>query len=78
MTVQDVTGDSKLPLDQNRQRLLKEVRVSLSTYEARYELASDQLEGELAAGRIRETAEICDWVIALHSYRLLERERPSA
>jgi hypothetical protein len=78
MTVQDVTGDSKLLLDQNRQRLLKELRASLHTYEARYELASDQLEGELAAGRIRETAEICDWVIALHSYRLLERERPSA
>ena len=41
-------------------------------YEARYELRSDQVEAELQAGRLRDTAEICDWVIAYHTYQRVQ------
>lgn len=61
-------------LEQNRQRLLKELRALMWGYEARYELGSDWVEAELAAGRLRETAEVCDWVISLHAYRTLLEE----
>ena len=78
MAVQNVTWDSETLLEQNRQRLMKELIASLREYENRFELGSERLDDELAAGRIRETAEICDWVIAFHSYQALVREHPEA
>ena len=50
---------------------LKDLRRKIQSYEARFELSSDRLESELAAGHLRETAEICDWVIAVKTYRIL-------
>ena len=72
MAVQNVTWDSETLLEQNRQRLMKELLASLREYESRYELGSERLDDELAAGRIR------DWVIAFHSYQALVREHPDA
>ena len=74
MAVQQLSWDNEVLLEQNRHRLLTELLATLHTYEARYELDSDRLEAELVAGRMRETAEICDWVITLHSYHVLQRE----
>jgi len=52
-------------------RLLAEVR----TFEARYELSSDQLESVLERGEIRETAEVAEWLIAYRTLRGLDSER---
>jgi predicted transcriptional regulator len=76
MAVQSVGWDADTLLEQNRQRLLKELRAVLHAYEARYELPSDRLEAELAAGRIRETEEVCDWLISWHTYQALLRDVP--
>jgi len=65
----------KEELEQNRAHLLRELEQKLRRYEVRYELSSDRLEAELEAGRLRETAEICDWFIALQSYRSLKNDR---
>ena len=61
-------------LEQNRQRLLRELRSKARQYEARHELRSTELEAALASGRLHDTAEVCDWVIAVHTIRALERE----
>ena len=72
--IQSVEWTNEQLLAQNRSRLMRETQVKLRGYEARYELSSSRVEEELAAGRLRETAEICDWVIALHTYQALEHE----
>ena len=75
MTVEPRVWDDAALLEQNRRRLLDDLRQKISGYEARYELSSDGVEAELATGRLRETAEICDWLIALRAYRTLEHEQ---
>ena len=74
MSVQQAVWDTSELLEQNRQRLLKELRREIREYEARYELSSDRVEKELEAGRLRETGEICDWLIAAEMYRALQNE----
>jgi hypothetical protein len=74
VAIQPVAWDDADLLEQNRQRLLKECRQRMRVYEARYELGSDRVETELAAGRLRETAEVCDWIITLHTYRAVQGE----
>ena len=75
MTVRDrAPGDAAL-LEQNRERLLKELRHKIRRYEARFELSSERLEAEVASGRLRETAEICEWLIAFETYRTLGNGR---
>jgi hypothetical protein len=75
MAVGHVTWDNALLLQQNTDRLLRDLHKKMRRYEARYEIASSRLESEMAAGRLRETAEICDWLIALRTYRLLQDEQ---
>ncbi len=75
MTVEHLTWSNTQLLRQNTDRLLRELRNKLALFEARYELPSSRVEEELAAGRLRETTEICDWLIALRTYRLLQDER---
>lgn len=72
MPIEHVDWETDALLEQNRTRLLKELRRKIQDYEARFELPSDRLRSELAAGHLRETAEICDWVIAVETYRALE------
>lgn len=60
-------------LEENRQRLLRETQETMRRYELRYELRSDDLEGALSAGRLRETWEVCDWLFAIHTYRALQQ-----
>jgi hypothetical protein len=75
MAVEHLTWSNAQLLQQNTDRLLRELRKTLKQFEARYEIASSRLEEELAAGRLRETTEICDWLIAFRTYRLLEDEQ---
>ena len=63
---------SKTVLNRNRNHLERELRRKLIQYEHRYELKSENLESELESGRIKDTAEICDWAIA---YDTLKRIR---
>jgi len=69
-----VWGNAAL-LQQNRRRLMGELREKIRRYEARYEIASSRVEVELKSGRLRETAEICDWLIAFRTYLALEHEQ---
>lgn len=71
MTVNHKVWDSDALLAQNRDRLLRDLRREMRGFEARFELSSDKLEDELASGRLRETAEVCNWVIATRTYRTL-------
>lgn len=71
MAVQHVAWDNQALLAQNKERLLKDLRRRLRAFEGRFELSSERVEEELASGRLRETAEVCDWVIALRTYRAL-------
>ncbi len=58
-------------LAENREQLLAKLTGKLRGYEARYELSSSRLEEELNAGRLRDTAEVADWVITFHAYQRL-------
>ena len=62
-------------LKANKQRLIKELKKRIHQYENRYELKSENLDEELSAGRIKDTAEVCDWVIAFHTYGILQNGR---
>lgn len=75
MAVEHVAWPNAALLEQNRHRLMGELRAQMKRFEARYELPSSRLEDELKAGRLRETAEVCEWVMALHAYRALEHEQ---
>ena len=75
MAVQHLTWSSAQLLQQNTDRLLRELHNKLAHFEARYEIPSSRVEDELAAGRLRETTEICDWLIILRTYRLLQDEQ---
>jgi len=77
MTAESATWGSPELLEQNRRRLLLELAQELRVYEQRYELASHLVEQELSAGRLRETAETCDWVIAYTAYRSLQDAQPA-
>jgi hypothetical protein len=59
-------------LADNRAHLLAEVKPVLRAFEARYEINSADLDAALADGRLRETEDICDWVVALETLRALE------
>lgn len=67
-------GNAEL-LEENRERLTRECTQKLHEYEMRYELASGHVESEMAQGRLRETAEVCDWVMTYHLYRSLQNGR---
>ena len=73
MAVHQSTWPSAEELEANRPRLLEELRRELNQYETRYELRSERVEEELKAGRLRETSEICDWVITYHFYQAVLR-----
>lgn len=61
-------------LEQNARNLRDSLRRRIHAYEARYEIVSERLEAELAAGRLPETAEISRWVIMWRTLRSLTSE----
>ncbi|MFN0070771.1 MAG: hypothetical protein ACKVVP_04690 [Chloroflexota bacterium] len=67
-----VWGDAEL-LQANRLQLRRNLKRKLRRYECQFEFSSDRVESELAGGRLRETADVCDWVIALRTLRTLDR-----
>ena len=75
MAIQEAAWGNAELLEQNRLRLLEDSERKMREFEARYELRSDRVEAEMDAGRLRETAEICDWVIAYHRYCSLKNAR---
>ena len=74
MAVKDIAWTNRELLLQNRERMTKELHAKVRGFEARYEMSSVQMEAALVRGDVRETAEICEWVIALHTLRALEAE----
>ena len=75
MAIGHLSWDNRQVLEQNRLRLLKECHARMRGFESRYELRSDQVEAELEAGRLRETHEICEWLMDIHTVRRLTRDR---
>jgi predicted transcriptional regulator len=63
-------------LEENRRRLVADLRPILAAYETRYEIPSDRIAEELEAGRLRDTEDVCDWVIAWETYRALAADGP--
>ena len=63
---------SQSVLEANKQILLSQLHKNLREYEARYELPSKMLEAELAAGKIKETHEVCNWLMDYHTLLRLE------
>jgi hypothetical protein len=66
-----VSGGELLEADEGalRERLGRKLR----EYEARYELASERVREEVEGGRLRETAEVCDWLVAIETVQALDR-----
>lgn len=63
-------ADDKL-LQENKQNLRLRYLKKLRAYEARYELRSTVLEAVVAAGELRETSEVADWLITYRAFRKL-------
>lgn len=53
-----------------RRRLLDE----LENYEARFGVPWSEVESRLSAGTLKETGDVCNWVIAVRAYRCLPPE----
>jgi len=62
MMIAEPTGE--MLLEENRQRLLRELPAIINAFELRYELPSTGLAKALEDGRIADTEEVCEWVIA--------------
>ena len=75
MAVEHLSWDNAQLLQKNTERLLRDLKEKMRNCEARYEIASSRVEEEVAAGRLRETAEVCEWLIAIRTYRLLQDEQ---
>jgi hypothetical protein len=74
----DLSEVSKLPENERQARYSDFMRVGIvpngemaeldrqiTAFERVYEVSSDTMQQQLAAGRIRETAEICRWLMLL-------------
>ena len=68
MAVGKMQWDDPIILEYNRQRLRQELARRWRHFEAVYGVKSADIEGELQAGRLHETAEVCEWLIAYHTY----------
>jgi predicted transcriptional regulator len=70
-----MTADREpLVLEENLHRLIRDYEQRVHEFEGRYEIHSGDLAAELAAGRLRETAEVAEWVIAWRTLEALRRE----
>jgi hypothetical protein len=67
-----------LVLEENLHRLIRDYERRVLEFEGRYEIESEDLAAELAAGRLRETAEVAEWVIAWRTLEALRSEVAAA
>ena len=74
MAVQTRPWPSADVLEANRQRLVREIGQRLRQWETLYELPSADLVAEVEAGRLRETKDVCDWLIEWELYQRLTNE----
>lgn len=56
-------------LEDNQRRLVVSLGARLRAFEARYELQSASVRDALADGRLRDTEDVCEWVVAWEAYR---------
>ncbi len=62
-------------LEANSRALQARLTHQMRVLEARYELSSAEVERAVDEGRIRETAEVAEWIIALRALRRIDGER---
>lgn len=78
MAIEPRPWPDQMTLEANRRALLAELHRELRSYETRYELDSARVEAELEAGRLRETKEVAEWLIAYRLYQRLNGSSQSA
>ncbi len=66
---------SQKELRKNRRRLERELKKKIAQYEVRYERKSENLESDFRAGKIKDTAEICDWAIIYETLKRISNAR---
>jgi hypothetical protein len=71
MAVDQVPPNEPSILEYNREHLRRKLEHELHEFETRYELTSDRVQAELQAGRLRDTADICRWIIAYETYQAI-------
>ena len=64
-------------LADNQRGLITRLRAELHTYETRYEIPSAHIRQALVDGRLRDTEDVCNWVIAWESYRAAAQAGPA-
>ena len=64
-------------LTDNQRTLVGRLRAELAVFEARYEIRSDQVTTALAEGSLRDTEDVCNWVIAWETYRAASEAGPA-
>jgi hypothetical protein len=74
MVIKPSPWDAPALLEMNRKRMIRRARQRMREFEARYGIRSDDLACELTAGRLRESAEVGEWLIAVDTYQALIRE----
>ena len=71
MVVEHSAWPSPDELERNREALTERLQGVIRAYEARFCLPSDRVAEDLTTGRLRETAEVADWLMTLKAYRTL-------
>lgn len=74
-TIRPNVEPSFAELDANSRALEARLVRQTQVFETRYELPSAEVERAVDEGRIRETAEVAEWIIAMRALRRIERER---
>lgn len=64
-------------LEYNRHVVTQQLQRVVRTYETRYELRSESVSEALRTGRLPETFEICDWLVAYEALKRIGPERPA-
>jgi hypothetical protein len=74
-TIRSNLEPSFAELDANSHALEALLVRQTQVFEARHELSSAEVERAVDEDRIRETAEVAEWIIAVRALRRIERER---
>ena len=53
------------PTEEQIKRQMEEIDAKSKSFERRYEMASETMRKSLSGGKIKETAEICSWLMLL-------------
>ena len=70
--IDEIIRQSVNPTSEELQEQRAALLARISQYEIRYEISSQQMLSDLRANRMRETADICSWVMLLRTKARLD------